>query len=274
MLSSLKHHTSDGEYAIAGPGIDARFHRVSGVIYPCGGEIDGDVIPVRSREECVAFYGMLLTSNSEITGEVMSDNDFMKEMDALYDEKEAPTSHQTASKPSGIQSTTPKPHPKEEHTVSRPQSRRRIIEALEHYRCPSCAGPADFSQREISVTSWTYNVKKARWCFDDCESLDEHGIDPHDIDPYDCLDDVYEVRCDKCDHGVTWPDGSPVSAVGNPGFHEWLAALADKWERQKVEREKLAVELEEAKQGLPPVGTIVQLEARLKVLETVSTFPG
>ena len=139
--------------------------------------------------------------------------------------------------------------------MSRPQSRRRIIEALEHYRCPSCGGPADFSRRKVSVTSRTYNVKKDRWCFDDCQSLEE-------------------VRCYKCDHGVTWPDGSPVSAVGNPGFHEWLAALADQWERQKVERDKLAVELEEAKQGLPPVGTIVQLEARLKALKTVSTFPG
>jgi hypothetical protein len=52
----LKHDCPDGEYAIQGPGINMLFYRIEGVIYPGGGEIDGEVIPLRSRDECKAFF--------------------------------------------------------------------------------------------------------------------------------------------------------------------------------------------------------------------------
>jgi hypothetical protein len=64
IMSFLKHHSQDGEYAIAGPGIDARLYRVGGVIYPGGGQIDGQTIPPRSREECVAVFGPAIEINN------------------------------------------------------------------------------------------------------------------------------------------------------------------------------------------------------------------
>jgi hypothetical protein len=147
--------------------------------------------------------------------------------------------------------------------------RRQIAEALGHYRCPSCGGPARFSQQELSATAWTYDVKKSEWRFDGCQSVLDLGIDPQDL-----LDDAYHVRCRSCDHGLTWPDGSPVSAspFASPDFDGWLLALVKRWEEQKAERALLTQELESAKQGLPPLGLLAQLEARVKALETISAL--
>lgn len=63
MMSFLKHHSQDGEYALVGPGIDARFYRVGSVIYPGGGQIDGQTILPRSLDECVAEFGPAIEIN-------------------------------------------------------------------------------------------------------------------------------------------------------------------------------------------------------------------
>lgn len=64
MMVYLNHEAPDGEYTVAGPGIDAKFYRIDGVVYPSGGQVDGQMIPPRSREEC-------------------SDEQFMRELEAL-----------------------------------------------------------------------------------------------------------------------------------------------------------------------------------------------
>jgi hypothetical protein len=145
--------------------------------------------------------------------------------------------------------------------------RRRILEALEHYRCPDCGNPASFVELEVSVTTWTYNPKKGRWDYSGCESVEEHAIDPHDVH-----EEVYQVQCQSCQKPLTWPDGTVVDVFDQEpgGFSEWLEALADEWEAQKAERAKLAAELEAAKQGINPVGHLVELEGRLKALETIT----
>lgn len=57
LLRYLKHHLPDGDYRVDGPGIDVRFYRIKGVLYPYGGVIDGTAFPTLSRDECVAFFG-------------------------------------------------------------------------------------------------------------------------------------------------------------------------------------------------------------------------
>lgn len=55
-LRYLKHQCPDGEYVIQGPGINMIFYRIEGVIYPGGGEMDGDIVDLRSPEECKEFF--------------------------------------------------------------------------------------------------------------------------------------------------------------------------------------------------------------------------
>lgn len=50
----LRHHVPDGDYAVEGPGVDATFYRIKGMIYVSSGVIDDVVFPPRSREECLA----------------------------------------------------------------------------------------------------------------------------------------------------------------------------------------------------------------------------
>lgn len=57
MASILKHTVADGGYAITGPGIDMRFHRAAGVVYPAGGVVDGEVVPPRNLDECIRVFG-------------------------------------------------------------------------------------------------------------------------------------------------------------------------------------------------------------------------
>lgn len=57
MTRYLKHHVEDGMYAIAGPGIDMAFYRINGIVYPCGGTLDGKKMPPRSLEECKEVFG-------------------------------------------------------------------------------------------------------------------------------------------------------------------------------------------------------------------------
>ena len=54
----LKEMCPDGEYIVRGPGIDLSFYRIGGVVYPCGGTVDGNVMPTRSLAECVSFLGV------------------------------------------------------------------------------------------------------------------------------------------------------------------------------------------------------------------------
>jgi len=56
-LRFLKHGCPDGEYSIEGPGIDMTFYRIDGIVYPSGGTIDGQGMPIRSREECIEMFG-------------------------------------------------------------------------------------------------------------------------------------------------------------------------------------------------------------------------
>jgi hypothetical protein len=56
VLRYLKHHAPDGDYTVDGPGIDAVFYRMGGVVYPAAGVIDGVELTPRSREECRAYY--------------------------------------------------------------------------------------------------------------------------------------------------------------------------------------------------------------------------
>lgn len=72
MMSSLKRHSPDGEYAVVGPGIDAKFYKVDGVVYPAGGQVDSQMLPARTRDECVAAFGG--------ANELNDDSDFMKEL--------------------------------------------------------------------------------------------------------------------------------------------------------------------------------------------------
>jgi hypothetical protein len=148
-----------------------------------------------------------------------------------------------------------------------PKYRRRILEALEHCRCPECGKPASFVELEVSVTTWTYNPKKGRWDYSGCESVEEHAIDPHDVH-----EEVYQVQCQSCQKPLTWPNRRVVDALdsNHGGFSEWLEALADEWEAQKEERVTLAAELEAAKENINPVGHLAELEARLKALDTIT----
>jgi hypothetical protein len=59
MLSFLQYHVPDGQYADHGPGIDATFYRVSRVVYPAGGRIDGMAVPTRSVGERLRFFDAL-----------------------------------------------------------------------------------------------------------------------------------------------------------------------------------------------------------------------
>jgi hypothetical protein len=53
----LNENCSDGEYAVRGPGIDMLFYRINSGVYPCGGSIDGTIMPTRSLAECGTFCG-------------------------------------------------------------------------------------------------------------------------------------------------------------------------------------------------------------------------
>jgi hypothetical protein len=52
----LKHECPDGDYSIEGPDIDLKYYRIDGIVYPAGGTIDGGTMPIRTREECIAFF--------------------------------------------------------------------------------------------------------------------------------------------------------------------------------------------------------------------------
>ena len=60
MYSFAKHHVVDGMYSIGGPGpdFDLLLYRVGGVIYPCGGVVDGEKVPTLSKQECIGIYGL------------------------------------------------------------------------------------------------------------------------------------------------------------------------------------------------------------------------
>ncbi len=53
VMSFLKRLSPDGEYAVVGPGIDAKFHKVCGVVHPAGGDVHSKITPARTRDERV-----------------------------------------------------------------------------------------------------------------------------------------------------------------------------------------------------------------------------
>src|SRR4051812_18179996 len=55
-LRFLKHRCPDGEYYVEGPGIDMKYYRINGIVYPSGGTIDGQGMPIRSRAECIEVF--------------------------------------------------------------------------------------------------------------------------------------------------------------------------------------------------------------------------
>ena len=63
------------------------------------------------------------------------------------------------------------------------------------------------------------------------------------------------------------PDGSVLKATE---MGEWLAHLGFRWKKQEEERRVLLDQLKKAQESLNPVGTIAELEAKIKALETVS----
>lgn len=146
---------------------------------------------------------------------------------------------------------------------------RQIQQALEAYRCPHCGGPADFIERELSVTTWGFNARKGRWDFEGHEAADDYNIEPENA-----LQDAYQVECRKCGNVICWHDGAVVKAASAEesfGFDDWLRALANQWVSQKVQLEKATAELEEVKKkGFAPVGTIAGLEARVKALKSIT----
>lgn len=148
------------------------------------------------------------------------------------------------------------------------QRRQRIREALGHYRCPHCGSPADFIERELSVTNYAYDIKKERWVVDGHESAEDNAIEAEEV-----LEESYEVKCGSCDSAIRWADGSVVKAAlcDYGSFQDWLNALADQWENQKKELEKLSAELEKAKQDFNPPGFYGDLENRVKKTETITT---
>jgi hypothetical protein len=63
MMYSLKRHSPDGEYAVVGPGIDAKFYKIGGVVNPAGGHVDSWVIPARTRDESVEAFSLAVLWN-------------------------------------------------------------------------------------------------------------------------------------------------------------------------------------------------------------------
>lgn len=143
--------------------------------------------------------------------------------------------------------------------------RRRIVEALEHYRCPECGCEANFEHHTVSVTTWSYSAKKARWTLAGCNPIENHGGTSEYI-----IDSCHQVRCRNCEAPIRWPDGTDVNITDDVGLDNWLELLADDWEQQKVERDKADAELDEAKQDIHPVGHLALLQARLNTLNTIT----
>jgi hypothetical protein len=147
-----------------------------------------------------------------------------------------------------------------------------IEDALKHYRCPQCRGRGNFYMKEASFTAWKYNLKKKSlnfitcWEFRNCEPIEEFGYTTEDY--FDTAEDFLKrVFCGDCMTVLTMSDGTPVEP---DRMDDWLKELARRWYDQQVERQKLVAELAVAKETLNPVGTIADLEAKIKALETIS----
>jgi hypothetical protein len=51
-----------------------------------------------------------------------------------------------------------------------------IEETWDAYRCPKCGSPAQFYEKELSVTRWTYNPKKQDWDYEGSLPVEEYGM--------------------------------------------------------------------------------------------------
>ncbi len=145
-------------------------------------------------------------------------------------------------------------------------SRRKITEALEHYRCPSCGETnPGFFEREVRIVTFRLGYKKWGWKMMESLPVKEYAYEDADMVSEDIARSF--VRCDNCEEVVVMPDGSPVTVEN---FHEWSEDLARRWLSRQAERESLAEQLAKAKESLNPVGTVADLEAKLAALESVS----
>lgn len=145
-------------------------------------------------------------------------------------------------------------------------NRKQKAEALRHYRCPHCGGEPMLCQDEVSVTYWRYSLRKNDWTFAGCDSAEECGADPQYVG--ELVDTpICHVYCGHCETTIAWKDGTPLHANE---LDDWLISLAEHWFAQKAERERVALELKAARQGINPVGTVADFETRLKALETIS----
>jgi hypothetical protein len=149
--------------------------------------------------------------------------------------------------------------------------KKRIKDALAHYRCPAC-GKVDpgFVYRELRVVEFRFNPKADlfhQWPMHDSSKFEDAGYDPAAF-----FDDDHElvtepVRCGECGEVVCKPDGSPVTIFH---FGEWLEHLGQRWEAQVRERAVLKEELNRLGDTLPPLGTIPPLEEKIKALDYIS----
>ena len=149
--------------------------------------------------------------------------------------------------------------------------KRRIKDALAHYRCPAC-GKVDpgFMYDELHIVEFRFdpnaNIDRQWPRFDSVRFVD--GM----LDPLAHFDNDHPlitepVRCGGCQEVVCKADGSPVPILE---FNEWLEDLGKRWEAMVRERAKLKKELNRVSATLPPVGTIAPLEEKIKALEFIS----